>query len=270
MELKLERCMGTVSKALELLNILAVDRGPKGLTGIASEAGFDKATSRRLLLELAKHGFVEQNPESRNYRLGPAFLHFARIREAALPLTSIVQPILNALAVSTGETAHVSILSGHSLSTIAVAESQRATRANVDPAEPLPLYATASGLVCLAFGNVSLFESYCKQVQFKRIAINTVTSKNALKEKVAETFAQGFGRADRSFESDIIGTAAPVFDQSGAAFGAVAVAAVASRFDAATERIIVRGVLDAAKAITRATGGIAHQQFNLAAGKLLK
>jgi IclR family transcriptional regulator, acetate operon repressor len=255
-QLDLDYPMGTISKALGLLDILVDTQGPKGLTGIATEAGFDKATARRLLLALAKHGFVEQSPETKNYRLGPAFLHYARIREATLPLTSIVQPILNELAASTGETAHASVLSGHVLSTIAVAETQRATRAYVDPAEPLPLYATASGLVCLAFGPQALLENYLKHVQLKRIATNTVTSKKALKEKVADTLKHGFGRADRSFEDDIIGTAAPIYDQTGSAFGAIAVAAVASRFEAATERGIVRKVLEAAKAVTRATGGI--------------
>jgi IclR family transcriptional regulator, acetate operon repressor len=263
----LERSMGTVSKALDLLNILALDQGPKGLTGIATEAGFDKATSRRLLIELAKYGFVEQNLENRNYRLGSAFLHFARIREATLPLTSIVQPILNELAASTGETTHASVLSGHILATIAVAEPQRATRASVDLSEPLPLYATASGLACLAFGPDILFEKYLKQVQFKRIAERTLTSKKALKEKVSETFERGFSRADRSFEGDIIGTAAPIFDQSGAAFGAIAIAAVASRFDAATERSIVRKVLEAALTVSHATGGIAHAHVKDAAGR---
>lgn len=248
--------MGTISKALELLDILSNTQSPKGLTGIASQAGFDKATTRRFLLALAKHGFVEQSAVSKNYRLGPAFLHYARLREITLPLTSIVQPILNELAASTGETAHASVLSGHTLSSIAVAESQRAIRAHIDFAEPLPLYATASGLACLAFGPDTLLEDYLKHVQLKRIARNTVTSKKSLKEKVAETLKLGFGRADRSFEEEIIGTAAPIFNPSGAAFGAIAVAAVASRFDAETERDIVRKVLEAANLVTRATGGL--------------
>jgi IclR family transcriptional regulator, acetate operon repressor len=247
--------MGTVSKALGLLDILASAPGPKGLTAIATAADFDKATARRLLVELAKHGFVEQNAESRTYRLGSAFLHYARIREATLPLAAIVQPILNELAAGTGETAHASILSGHCMATIAVAEAQRSSRAHVDPTEPLPLYATASGLACLAFGPEALRESYMKHVQFRRMAANTVTSKKALKEKVAETLARGFGRAERSFADDVTGTAAPIFDAAGFAYGAVAVAAVSSRFDAVAEQKIVMKVRDAAIAVTKATGG---------------
>jgi IclR family transcriptional regulator, acetate operon repressor len=259
--------MQTVDKAMTLLGLFGQSQPELGLSELGRMAGFDKAATRRFLVALAKHGFIEQNQDNRKYRLGSAFLHFARIREATLPLTSIVQPILNELAASTGETAHASILSGHTLATIAVAEPQRATRASVDLSEPLPLYATASGLACLAFGPNILFEKYLKQVQFKRIAEKTLTSKKALKEKVSETFERGFSRADRSFEGDIIGTAAPVFDQSGAAFGAIAIAAVASRFDAAKERSIVRKVLEAALAVSHATGGIAHAHVKDAARK---
>jgi DNA-binding IclR family transcriptional regulator len=262
--------MQTVDKAMALLGHFCPAQPEIGLSELGRMTGFDKAATRRFLVALSKHGFIEQNQDNKKYRLGSAFLHFARIREATLPLVSIVQPILNELAASTGETAHASILSGYSLATIAVAESQRATRANVDPAEPLPLYATASGLVCLAFGLPSLFDDYSKHVQFKRIAANTLTSKKALKEKVAETLEQGFGCANRSFESDIIGTAAPIFNQSGAAYGAVAVAAVASRFDPATKRKIIHNVVDAAMSVTHATGGLVHGQVFAAAGKLRK
>ncbi len=262
--------MQTVDKAMSLLGLFGPSQPELGLSELGRMAGFDKAATRRFLVALAKHGFIEQNQENRKYRLGSAFLRFARIREATLPLASIVQPILNKLALDTGETAHASLLAGNMLSTIAIAEPQRATRAYVDLSEPLPLYATASGFACLAFAPNDFTQNYLAQVKLERVAPNTLTSKKALRTVITTTFETGVGRAERSFESDVIGTAAPVFDGAQQAIGAVAVAAVATRFNTKLESLIERHVLRAAMAITEATGGSAHGNVKRALARVIK
>lgn len=262
--------MQTVDKAMSLLGLFGPSQPELGLSELGRRAGFDKAATRRFLVALAKHGFIEQNQDNRKYRLGSAFLRFARIREATLPLASIVQPILNQLAIDTGETSHASLLAGNMLSTIAIAEPQRATRAYVDLSEPLPLYATASGFACLAFAPKDFMQSYVEQVKLERVAPNTLMSKKAVRAAIAATFETGLGRAARSFGDDVVGTAAPVFNGAQQAIGAVAVAAVATRFNSKLESLIESHVLRAALAITEATGGIAHDNMERAITRLTK
>ncbi len=262
--------MQTVDKAMSLLSLFGPSQPEIGLSELGRMAGFDKAATRRFLVALAKHGFIEQNRGNRKYRLGSAFLRFARIRETTLPLASIVQPILNQLAIDTGETAHASLLVGNMLSTIAVAEPQRATRAYVDLSEPLPLYATASGFACLAFAPEEFSRNYIGRVKLERVAPHTLTSKKALRAAISLAFEKGFGRAAGSFESDVTGTAAAFFNVDRQAIGAVAIAAVATRFNAKRGSLIERHVLNAAVAITEATGGIAHGNVKRACEKLAR
>lgn len=107
--------MQTVDKALSLLNLFSERRAAIGLSELSRLSGFNKATVRRFLIALEKHGFVEQDATSRAYRLGPALLRLARVREAVSPVTSIVQPILEGLVAELGETAHFSLYAGGSL-----------------------------------------------------------------------------------------------------------------------------------------------------------
>jgi IclR family transcriptional regulator, acetate operon repressor len=253
--------MQTVDKAMTLLGQFGPSQPEIGLSELGRLAKIDKAATRRFLVALAKHGFIEQNPDSKKYRLGSAFLHYAKIREATVPLTSIIQPILNQMALMLGETVNISMLSGNTLSTIAIAEPQRATRAIVDLSEPLPLYATASGFACLAFSPKEFCDDYFTGLKLKRVAANTVSSKTKLREIINRTFEQGYGRAEQSFEDEIIGTAAPIFNAAGFAVGAVAVAAVASRFNQQAANKIAQSVLNAALVITKATGGVSHPKL---------
>ena len=142
--------MGTISKALTLLDTLSLMEREAGLTEVAQACGLDKATTRRFLVELEKHGFVEQLPESRKYRLGPAPLRLGRIREARYPFLRTAVPFVRQLMEEVDETVHLSEFSGGRLSTIYVEDSSKAHRVFVAVGTLLPFHATASGLAFIA------------------------------------------------------------------------------------------------------------------------
>ena len=59
-----EERMSTIRKALTLLDLVAGLDRDIGLADLARLAALDKATARRFLVELEKHGFVEQDGET--------------------------------------------------------------------------------------------------------------------------------------------------------------------------------------------------------------
>lgn len=256
-----DQAMQTVDKAMTLLGFFTPSEPEIGLSDLARLAGFDKAATRRFLVALSKHGLIEQNPANKRYRLGSAFLRLARIREATVPLGSIMRPVLDRMAEQTGETAHASILSGDSLMTIGIAEPQRVTRVYIDPAQLLPLHATASGLACLAFSGAEQIDGYFARVSLKRHTGHTVTAQRTIRTMLSEIRDRGVARAERSFENDVIGTAAPYFDAAARPAGAVAVAAIDTRFSKEAARLIASQVIEAAAHVTRATGGVLHPEF---------
>ena len=138
--------MGTISNALSLLNYFSEVRSEIGLADFKRLCGRDKATTYRYLSELVAFGLLEQDPVSRLYRLGPAVLRLANVRESAFPLRDSIRTIVDRLSDATAETAHASLLDGLSLSTVAKKESPKhAARVSLSEAI-IPLHATASGM----------------------------------------------------------------------------------------------------------------------------
>ena len=88
--------MKTVDKAFSVLDQFSLTRTEIGLSELSRMAGLDKAATRRLLVAMSKHGFIEQSAETRKYRLGHGFLRLARIREATVPVTQAAQACRNA------------------------------------------------------------------------------------------------------------------------------------------------------------------------------
>ena len=252
--------MQTVDKALKLLEFFTTSRPEIGLSDLARLAGYDKAATRRFLVALQRHAFIEQNPANRNYRLGAAFLHFAQVREATLPLARVVTPLLDSLTAETGETSHASHYAAGALITIGIRESDRATRVHMDPSEILPLNATASGLAYLAYGPAAALEELIAG-GLQTYTGHTIVSPERLREKVDEVRRSGIAIGDQGFEEDVVGTAMPFFDGSGTAIGAVAVATPTSRMNDELAEVIAANLFKAALAVTNGIGGVPGDAF---------
>jgi IclR family transcriptional regulator, acetate operon repressor len=247
--------MGTVSKALELLNFFSRQRPLIGLSDLARLAEVNKATCFRLLSELADHGLVEQVGAGREYRLGPGLLRLATLREAAVPTRDAAMPILQSLAAATGETAHAALLVAGQLRTLAYAyDNSQITRVTMEDAEALPFHATSSGLVVLAFQPPAFLTGVLSQ-PMARLTHQTDTDPQSLKARLAEIKAKGHAESSGTFQTDVHSFAVPLFDAEGRCTGSLAVAALASRVTETQRRHILQTLQEAGRALTRQWGG---------------
>lgn len=245
--------MSSAAKTLDLLTYFSAAQPEIGLSQLCRLAGRDKATTYRHLQALETAGFVEQTPTTKRYRLGPAVLHLARVREATVPRKAGAKAPIARLADATGETAHVSVLSGNTVHALTWCESPKhGTRAVID-IDTFPLHATASGLCTLAFGPEGLIDIACQNM--RAFTPNTATTPADLHRAVQAARDTGFGQSDRSFEAEIYSLSTPIFDQTGLLAGAVSVASVATRITPALERTIQDNLILASREITRSWGG---------------
>ena len=246
--------MSTVDKALDILDLFSDSRPAIGLSEIARLLKRDKASTLRYLNALESKGFVEQDTYTRSYHLGPALARLALIREITYPVNRAARNILKKLVAETGETAHLSHVNGDSLTQIAIEETAfRGTRVYIDPAEPLSLHGTASGIAFLSRCAPARLERFLAR-PLARHTDNTPTEPAALRALVEQARRQGFARAEGTFEADVCGIAAPVFAASGQVCGAVAVATPNSRMTPETAARIAARVQEAARLISRHYG----------------
>ncbi len=253
--------MGTTSKALSLLEFFSRTTPEIGLSDMARRAGLNKATTYRLLSELARHGFVEQVGASRAYRLGPAFLRLAALREASVPMRDVARGVLRALSDKTGETAHMSVLQGMTLNAIAYTyASVHGTQVRMEDAEELLLHATSSGLAVLAWSTPQFVARALAGPLAKRTP-DTITDPAEIRARLGPIRAQGFAVSIGGFEADVHSHAVPIFDATGAPTGALAVAAPVARMDPALASLIQRELLDKGMHLTRLLGGFPPADF---------
>ncbi|MDU9005578.1 IclR family transcriptional regulator [Sedimentitalea todarodis] len=187
-------------------------------------------------------------------------LQLAQTRELTVPRKAAADAVISRLAEVTGETTHVSVLSGATVYPLASCESYKhSTRVIID-VQTFPLHATASGICALAFGPKELLASASENMQ--AFTADTPTTIMALERAVQSARETGFGRSDRWYEDDVCSLSAPIFDQTGQFAGAVSVASVATRFTAELDRSIQWHLAEASREISRNWGGEIPETVN--------
>ncbi len=253
--------MGTVSKALSLLSFFDRSHSLIGLSEMARRSGLNKATVYRLLTELQSQGFVEQAGSGREYRLGPAFLRLAALREAAVPTRDLAALVLADLSEATGETAHVSLLQGETLATVAYSYSPRhGTRVTMDDADILPFHNTSSGLAVLAFSAPATVDAALARPLEARTS-RTETDPDRIRAQLAAIRASGMSQNIGGFEDDVHSHAMPLFDASSSVIGAIAVAAPTARMTPEHQSLIRSELRHHAVRLTRLMGGFLPEGF---------
>jgi DNA-binding IclR family transcriptional regulator len=240
--------MSTVGKAISLLELLGAAGAETPLADLAGRAGFDKATTRRLLVSLIEHGLVDQDETTRLYRLGAGVARLALMREAQFPFRRAGAPQVERLAEESGETAHLSEYSPQGLVSVHVVESTKANRVSLPVGAILPLHATASGIAFLALAEERVRAAALAQ-PFPSFTRHTLASAEALAAQITAAQARGYSIGWQGFEDGVESVAAAIAGPRGFAIGAIAIAAPHTRVQKGELKRYGRLVMEAARVV---------------------
>lgn len=253
--------MGTISKALGLLDLFSSDKAEIGLSDFVRLSKRDKATVHRYLTELAENGFLEQNTESRAYRLGPAVLRLSALRESLFPVRKLLQPLVIELSETVGELTHASLLQHEEMSPLVHADPRmHGIQVHFDIAEMLPLHATSSGMAVLAF---------CPDATIRKLVAGplkkhteaTVSEPSQLLDLIESIRKYGLCTLTNAFEDGVSSVGAPLFGQGPYAIGALAVAVPTTRATPSGMREIAESVSRYARQASIALGATIPRNF---------
>jgi IclR family KDG regulon transcriptional repressor len=245
----------SVSRALDILEAFAVGQEELGVTELSRKLKLHKNNVFRLLATLETRGYVEQDKETGNYRLGMKTFEVASVFVHHLGLTKQARPALEQLAAETTETAYLAVLEGPWVVCVDGVETGHAVRVVPYLGQRLPAHATALGKAQLAFRPQDELEQLWKQHELTGLTSRTVTDAGRLGQELAGVAAQEMALEDEEAASGVRGVAAPIRDYQRRVVGAVGVVGPVSRLP--LERLsgeLVSRVKAAAHAVSKRLG----------------
>lgn len=231
-----------------------------GVTDLARRTDLLPSDVHRILSSLKSYGFVEQNPETKTYRLGVGLMklgltvfHRNELREAA-------RPLLLRLSEETEATAHLAMFDRRELD-IFLAEQ-------IDYSREVPFkakFGAPTGAHCTALGKAIMADldpetvlAYLQKNGLHRATPHTITKISEFEAALTKTRSQGYGLDLEECADGACCVGAPIRDWTGSTVGAISVSMAAHRFYNLREPEIASAVKTAAFQVSLAIGYQTH------------
>lgn len=247
--------MNSVEKAMHLLMSFQAERPIWGVRELAAHLNFSPATVQRLLNNLKTYDFVNQDPESRQYRLGYVYFRFLQALQSTYPFTRTAMGFMQQLLKQTRETVHLNVIENMERVCIENLESLQHLKASMPVGSRSPLNAGASSKCLLAFSPPELIESYLGKAKLSRITKNTITDVKKLRRELKSIQKKGYAASLGERNPGLGSLSAPVKNHKGALLASISLAIPEIRFkEFRYQKTCIRALLKTAGAFSKAMG----------------
>ena len=219
----------SVTKAIRLLNALASDPAPLGVSELGRQLDMDKASVSRMLRTLEQAGFVSQDSQSQRYGLGVALVAMGHKALKRVELRGAARPSLEALVEITGECSHTSILVANRSFYLDQVVPARGVSVDSPIGTLAPLHCTALGKAMLAFQEKETFDRIFAGLDFEPFTRRTIVDSATFSNNLADIRRTGIAYDDEEFSVGVRCLAAPVFTHDGRVCGAIGVSGPSPR-----------------------------------------
>jgi DNA-binding IclR family transcriptional regulator len=236
----------SVDRAAILLKAIADARQPPTVIELAQVCGLNRSTVWRLLSTLERHGLVERDAVTQRYGVGYALLGIAAAADQA-PLVRRARPVLERLALETGETVNLAVAKRFDLVYVDQVEAPQIMAVNWH-GRSVPLHATSAGKAFLAFLADEERDALLER-KLERYTRWTVVDRRQLEDELDVVRRDGYCVCVGELEEALVGASAPVLSRQGRAVAVVSVWGPEHRLARARLPDIGRRTLQAANEI---------------------
>jgi IclR family pca regulon transcriptional regulator len=232
----------SLERGLAVLALFKSGRPLMGVSEIGRELELTRSTAHRYVATLAALGYLQQDRESKRYRLGPRVLDLGFSAINSMDVREISAPHLQQLSDETGHTVNLAILDEHDIVYIercrASRPGQREIDLNLHIGARLPAYCTAMGKAMMAFLPEEHLATLLAGVELAERGPNTITDDAAFRAELAGIRQTGIALNDEELAYGLRSIAAPIRARSGEVVAALNLAA--HRSMASTDELIER------------------------------
>ena len=204
----------SLERGLGILAAFTPTQPSLGVSELAREVGLSRSTTHRYMSTLTRLGYLQQDPSSRRYRLGPRVLDLGFSAINSMELRVISSPYLQRLSDETGFTVNMAILDGADILYVERCRSSRAGQREIDlnlhVGSRLPAYCTSMGKVLLAYLQPERRAALLDGLSLRRRGPNTLTNRKALEAELAAIRERGLALNNEELAYGLRSIAAPV------------------------------------------------------------
>lgn len=220
-----------VDTAIRLLFL--IEKEPMNVEEIHKRTGIKRGKVEKILETFVEREWLTYQEESGRYMLGVRCFELGRAYFQHLDVRSLARPILKKVSEKTRENAYLTTRIAYEVLYIEKHEVEKDVGILSRFGRVLPMYASASGKIYLAYFDDEELEDYFGKVKWIKYTSRTKTP-DQVREELPSIRERGFSLNVGEYEEDVVSVAAPVFDYAGKVSYTISVVAPAYRVSAGT------------------------------------
>ncbi len=202
-----------VGRALAVIEAFNDEYGRMTVSQVAERTGIPRTAARRYLLNLCHFGYGDTDGKfywltPRVLRLGQGYLDGAR-------LPRLVQPFIQRLAMSSGETVNVSVLDGHELVYVARSNSPRVVSIGFYAGARVPAHVVGPGPAILSTLSDAELKTWIAAHEFSTFNSNAVLTPKKFEKMVLSARKANYCISVGNLDQGLTGVAVPLRDRHG-------------------------------------------------------
>jgi IclR family KDG regulon transcriptional repressor len=215
----------SIERAFAILEEIARNRDGIALAELSRRVGLHNSTTFHLVKTMVSLGYIQQTSESKRYRVGRNLFTLAAGALHEIELAQVARPVLETLALRSGECSHFAVRSGDDIVVVAKTAGTGMFQVADQVGIVRPAHCTALGKVLLAALHPQQLDRHLQTRELRRFTPRTIIEHDALLREIEAVRRGGIAFDDGEFDPDARCVAVPVHNFTGQVAGAIGISA---------------------------------------------
>ena len=213
----------SVKRATDIISLFSSSQTSLGVTQIAASLGLNKATVWGLVTTLEQQGFLQQNPDTLKYGVGPKLFELGMVYVGSLEINAKASRLVHGLASRTGLNARIGIWDGGGvlITLMALPKTEDSLSHQIGPR--VPAYCSGIGKALLAYLEPGELQSYLQETELVRHTRTTIVVLEKLLMDLEETRQRGYSISSEEMIPGLAALGAPIFGKTKQLVGAISI-----------------------------------------------
>lgn len=245
--------IGSVLKAVEIMQCFSSDHPSLSLGQISARLGYPKTTVHTILNTLESKDFIERS-ETGSYALGTAIIPMTQAVRVNVQLRDRAAPLLRELGDFCGESVYLTVLDEPYCLYIYAIESSDRLLARTAVGDKMPMHCTAVGKAILAYLPAETVHRIIANAGMERYNEQTITDEEQLLGDLNATRRRGYAVDNGEHEPGTYCLGSPIFDETGRVFASCSIAGADREIVGEKQEAFSAGLRYTAQEISRRMG----------------
>lgn len=240
----------TLLRGLSILQAVSGSSRPLSISDLVNELELAKPTVHRIATQLEANGYLQRDPIDKRFIVGSELQNFSLKVISNASIGAPRHAILEALSEEVEETCNCTMMDGNHIVYFDRVECNWPIKINLRPGSRLPLHATASGKLFLAYMKPRERKRLLNAAPLSRNTERTIVSPELLDVELKKIKAEGIAYDNEELLKGMVAIALPVFNSENKICFTVAIHAPTTRQSFTDLKLFIPALRRAAMALS--------------------